>query len=108
MQLINLLDIDECSEGTDDCHRMSNATCEDTDGSFLCTCIDGFSGNGTVCNGKFVTCVVKLSFTISMQILMSVWTIPFVTSMLNVLINMVALTAFVFLAILAVVSIVLV
>ena len=45
-------DVDECAEGTDNCHRESNATCEDTDGSFMCMCRDGFSGNGTSCEGK--------------------------------------------------------
>ena len=46
------VDVDECAEGTDDCHRESNATCEDTDGSFMCMCRDGFSGNGTSCEGN--------------------------------------------------------
>ncbi len=49
-----LIDIDECAEGTDDCHITSNATCGDTDGSFICTCRDGFVGNGTFCEGKSI------------------------------------------------------
>jgi len=43
-------DINECAEGVDDCHRESNATCEDTDGDFRCTCRNGFIGNGTFCS----------------------------------------------------------
>ena len=43
-------DVDECMEGTDDCH--SDATCTDTEGSFNCTCNDGYSGDGTTCSGK--------------------------------------------------------
>ena len=40
------LDIDECLSSP--CHN--NATCNDTDGSYECTCDDGFTGNGTECN----------------------------------------------------------
>ena len=46
----NRLDIDECS-GTNDCD--SNAQCTDTDGSYTCMCNDGYTGNGTSCDGKF-------------------------------------------------------
>ncbi|EGD78621.1 tamm-Horsfall protein [Salpingoeca rosetta] len=40
-------DIDECARGTDNCDI--NATCNNTVGSFECTCNEGFEGNGTVC-----------------------------------------------------------
>ena len=40
-------DINECSNNTDDCDV--NADCSDTDGSFTCTCREGYSGNGTFC-----------------------------------------------------------
>ena len=43
-------DVDECSEGTDDCHV--NAICTDTPGSFICTCNPGFEGNGRNCTIK--------------------------------------------------------
>ena len=49
--VIRHIDIDECAIGTHDCHRDSNATCNDTDGSFTCTCSEGFDGNGTFCEG---------------------------------------------------------
>ena len=45
------IDVDECAEERDDCHVMSNATCSDTDGSFYCNCTQGFTGNGTFCEG---------------------------------------------------------
>ena len=45
------IDVDECAEGTHNCHVMSNASCFDTDGSFYCNCIQGFQGNGTFCDG---------------------------------------------------------
>ena len=41
--------MDECALSGSQCH--SNATCHNTDGSFQCTCNNGFSGNGTMCTG---------------------------------------------------------
>ena len=40
-------DIDECSEGTDDC--SDDATCANTIGSYSCTCNFGFAGDGVTC-----------------------------------------------------------
>ena len=34
------------------CH--SNAICDEANGTFTCTCKGGFSGNGTVCVGRFI------------------------------------------------------
>ena len=42
-------DIDECEMRTHTCH--SNATCTDNDGSFNCTCREGFEGDGVNCTG---------------------------------------------------------
>ena len=42
------LDIDDCASNP--CH--GNATCNNTIGSFICTCDDGFSGDGFNCSGK--------------------------------------------------------
>ena len=44
------LDIDECQKNTHDCHL--NATCQNTNGSFVCTCLFGFNGDGRNCTGK--------------------------------------------------------
>jgi hypothetical protein len=45
-------DIDECaSDDTNNCNEY--ATCADTDGSFTCTCEDGFTGDGVVCDGMW-------------------------------------------------------
>ncbi len=43
-------DIDECTEGTDNCNV--NAECMNTVGSFTCACIEGFSGDGVDCEGE--------------------------------------------------------
>ena len=59
------LDIINC-ENDDGCH--DNATCSDANGSYTCTCIEGFSGNGFSCTGETLTLmqdeVVFIDFTI--------------------------------------------
>ena len=51
MFVLTLSDIDECaSSDTNDCHP--DASCNNTVGSFDCTCLSGFEGNGTFCNGN--------------------------------------------------------
>ena len=45
----NLVDTDECST-LSPCH--ANATCNNTEGSYTCSCDNGFSGDGILCNGK--------------------------------------------------------
>ena len=46
-------DVNECSEGVDDCDI--NSDCADTDGSFSCTCREGYLGNGTFCSSKMLS-----------------------------------------------------
>jgi hypothetical protein len=43
------LDTNECLQDSP-CH--ANATCNNTEGSYLCTCDPGYSGDGFTCNGK--------------------------------------------------------
>ena len=43
-------DIDECTNSTFLCD--SNAECNNTEGSYLCTCLYGYTGNGTYCEGS--------------------------------------------------------
>ena len=38
------LDVDECLDGTNNCNV--NANCTDTIGSFECTCVAGYAGDG--------------------------------------------------------------
>ena len=37
--------MDNCAE---------KALCMDTDGSFMCTCNIGYTGDGATCNGEFI------------------------------------------------------
>ena len=50
-----ILDVDECTDGDHDCN--ANAKCDNTVGSFNCTCNGGYSGDGVTCagieNGQF-------------------------------------------------------
>ena len=43
------VDIDECALNNGGC--SSSADCTDTDGSFTCTCLYGYSGDGFNCTG---------------------------------------------------------
>ena len=43
------LDEDECALETNTCNF--DATCNNTIGSYKCTCNEGFTGNGAICKG---------------------------------------------------------
>jgi hypothetical protein len=47
---IIILDVNECVTESP-CH--TNATCNNTDGSYTCTCDTGYSGDGFSCDGKY-------------------------------------------------------
>ena len=51
--IILITDIDECSDGSDDCD--DKALCENTEGSHTCTCNQGYSGTGLICTGMYLT-----------------------------------------------------
>lgn len=56
-----LLDINECaSEDNNECD--SNALCTNTEGSYVCRCIKGYTGDGKNCTGK-LPCSFSLSST---------------------------------------------
>ena len=44
-----ITDIEECSQTPSPCH--GHATCKELQGSFNCSCDEGFTGNGTYCEG---------------------------------------------------------
>ena len=43
----NLADINECFEGTSNC--SADAVCNNTKGSYNCTCKRGYYGDGNIC-----------------------------------------------------------
>ena len=43
-------DIDECLNSSHSCH--ANADCTNTPGSYVCSCRQGYTGNGRQCTGK--------------------------------------------------------
>jgi len=47
---VNTTDVNECLVNNGGCH--ANATCNNTLGSYVCTCATGFTGNGISCTGK--------------------------------------------------------
>ena len=48
MMNLTLQDLDECDANPCD----ANAICLNTDGSFICTCDDGFTGDGFNCSSE--------------------------------------------------------
>ena len=44
---LNLADINECIEGTSNC--SADAVCNNTKGSYNCTCKQGYYGDGNIC-----------------------------------------------------------
>ena len=47
-----ITDRNECNTTTHGCHV--NASCNNFDGSYFCQCNQGFTGNGTHCNGIYL------------------------------------------------------
>lgn len=57
---IIIADINECDSSPCD----TNAECENTDGSFVCTCNIGYSGDGFTCQGSFLGCNFSTSYSL--------------------------------------------
>ena len=54
INLINFIDINECEYYNDTCNV--NASCTNSEGSFSCSCLPGYTGDGLeVCTGKYKT-----------------------------------------------------
>ena len=62
-----LLDIDECSSGSHDCDV--NANCTNSNGSYSCTCNEGYSGKGDSCQGKIRLNLIKIQNNYSSPII---------------------------------------
>ena len=68
LEFLNFLDVDECGNGNHDCDM--NANCMNTDGSFVCVCNSGWSGDGVVCNSKyFILCVIEFLLVFNIYII---------------------------------------
>ena len=51
--IINYVDVDECSSSeTNECDP--NALCTNMEGSYVCRCKKGFTGNGSACTGMYI------------------------------------------------------
>lgn len=51
--IINFVDVDECSSSeTNECDP--NALCTNMEGSYVCRCKKGFTGNGSACTGMYI------------------------------------------------------
>ena len=53
------IDVNECLRGTDNC--SINALCNDTTGSYQCSCNIGYNGNGVNCSKQIVILVSFLN-----------------------------------------------
>lgn len=53
-----LTDIDECT-GNNACNESAN--CTDTEGSYTCTCIIGYTGDGRSCESELLHIVLHLT-----------------------------------------------
>lgn len=73
--MAKLAAIDECSINVDDCDV--NADCADTVGSFTCTCIDGFAGDGVNCTGA----VIKLAAQITVKLSTEYWVLRYLSQL---------------------------
>ena len=47
--VVNVIDFNECGNGTNSNCESRNAECNNTFGSFECYCRDGYRDNGTYC-----------------------------------------------------------
>ena len=54
------VDIDECAANTHSCHM--NAMCSNTEGSYLCACKAGYSGDGKSCSGDYMFIFLTLHY----------------------------------------------
>ena len=53
--LLPPIDINECTAQSHDC--SPNGMCTNVEGSFQCSCIPGFEGDGKTCIGRFFKCI---------------------------------------------------
>lgn len=54
--LTSRIDVNECSLGRHSC--SADAICTNSDGSYLCDCKSGYSGNGFTCTDIFISTII--------------------------------------------------
>ena len=58
--VIFITDVDECeSAESNECHFY--ASCNNTEGSYTCRCLDGYQGDGKNCTGKYLLSLPELT-----------------------------------------------
>ena len=55
-------DVDECTDNTHNCTSKPFSTCENTPGSFVCKCDDGYYTENGQCSGKILDLVSLLRY----------------------------------------------
>jgi hypothetical protein len=51
INVVRYIDVDECeNSNANSCHEYAH--CENDAGKYICTCFDGFFGDGKECEGK--------------------------------------------------------
>ena len=48
------VDVNECEDDPGICNI--NANCTNTVGSYMCSCLSGYTGDGTLCTGEYKCC----------------------------------------------------
>ena len=65
-------DIDECTSNKHNCHVQS--TCNNTIGGYMCTCNDGYWGDGITCKGTLVKSGYKCPASVpTLQLSVRTW-----------------------------------
>lgn len=52
-KLCCILDVDECATFMNNCDQL-NGICNNTEGSFECSCSAGYSGDGITCSSESI------------------------------------------------------
>ena len=63
MVFSTVTDVNECLEGTNNCLQE----CDNTAGSFKCSCFPGYEGGGNICTGKSLTFFHCLQYNVILQ-----------------------------------------
>ena len=64
--IISIVDVDECaSSGANDCDP--NAVCTNTEGSYVCRCGKGYTGDGKTCIGNTKSELYSFRLTLSFK-----------------------------------------